>query len=158
MKWISMVIVPFLLTGCSVLRVLDFGGDDKKPFEFRLGWDKGVEHSTAKPGQTDDQGVYQPETPEVEAVLNMPNINAGMAAEIQPQPRITPTVSVEAFSFKVPYARWFSVQAGAGDQLVNVYIGKRIVSVFEITVGPWVGWDTEKDDWAFGIGGTIIRF
>jgi len=147
-----------ILSGCSVLRALDFGGDAQKPFEFRFGWEKGIEKSAAKPGQVDKDGVYQPETPEVEAILGFPDIHAGIMVEVQPKGRVTPTVQIEACEFKLPYVRWFSVQAGAGYQMVNAYVGKRLVSVFEITFGPWVGWDFNEDDWAWGVGGTLISF
>ncbi len=154
----SLCLLPLILTGCSILRALDFGGDPQKAWEFRFGWEKGIEKSSAKPGQVDAEGVYQPETPEVEAILSFPDVHAGMMVLVQPKGRITPTVHVEAFEFKVPYLRWFSMQAGAGAQLVDVYIGKRLVSVFEVTFGGFVGWDFDVDAWTWGIGGTLIRF
>lgn len=147
-----------LLSGCSILRALDFGGDSKKPFEFRFGWQHGIEQSKAKPGQVDKDGVYQPETPEVDAILGFPDIHAGIMGEVQPKGRFTPTVQVELCEFKVPVLRWFSVQLGAGYQLAEAYIGKRLISVFEVTGGFWIGRDFEEDDWAWGFGGTLIRF
>ena len=150
--------ILFAGTGCSVLRALDFGGSDHKTFEFRWGWEKGIETSKANPGEVDDEGVYQPEAPEVNAILGFPDVHAGLMAELQPDPRMTPTVAGELFEFKVPYARWFSIQVGAGNQLAYGYIGKRLVAVFEITVGPWLGWDLEEHAPAWGFGGTLIRF
>ena len=145
------------MNGCTLFRALDFGGDDRS-WSFRWGWEKGVEVSKASPGEVDDEGVYQPESPEVGAILGFPDVHAVLMAELQPDPRITPTVAGELCEFKVPYARWFSVQVGAGNQLVYGYIGKRLVSVFEITVGPWLGWDFEEHAPAWGFGGTLIRF
>lgn len=153
----ALVLALGLLPGCSILRALDFGGDPGKAFEFRWGWER-IETSKAKPGGVDDSGVYKPESPEVEAILNFPDIHAGLFAAVQPKARISPTVQLELFEFKVPYARWFSVQIGAGAQLAEVYLGKRLISVFEITVGPWVGWDFDEHDYAWGVGGTLIRF
>lgn len=144
--------------GCSLLRALDFGGDPGKAFEFRWGWERGIEVGKGKPGTVDGGGVYKPETPEVEAILAFPDIHAGMMGVVRPKGRFTPTVNVEILEFKVPYARWFSLQVGAGNQLAEVYLGKRLVSVFEITVGPWIGWDFEENADAWGIGGTLIRF
>jgi hypothetical protein len=146
------------LPGCSVLRALDFGGDDKKPFEFYFGWERGIETSKAKPGQVDANGVYQPETPEVNAILGFPNIHAGLAAEIRPDPRITPVVAVEVCRMKFPYVRWWEIQVGAGAQLVEASFTKRLISVFEVTVGPWIGWDFEEHGWAFGGVATLIKF
>lgn len=151
--------LAFLLCqGCSVLKALDFGGDDQKAFEFRWGWEKGIETSKAKPGKVDEHGVYQPETPEVEAILGFPNVHAGLAWEIQPEPRMTPTVAIELCRAKFPYVRWFELQVGAGAQLAEVSLTKRLVSVFEITAGPWIGWDFEERRPAWGACFTIIKF
>lgn len=159
----------FALPGCSVLRALDFGGDDKKAFEFAWGWEHGVAEARpgTKPGGVDDQGVYKPETPEAEAVLGFPNVHAGVAGEIRPKGRMTPTVAVEAFRVKFPYVRWWELQVGAGAQIAEVSFTKRLVSVFEITAGPWAGWDFEEshkrgpnflDKMAWGVTGTLIKF
>ncbi len=158
MKLVAAVLLALASTGCSVMRALDFGGTDEKPFEFRWGWEHGIEQSKAKPGEVEKDGVYQPEAQEVDAILGFPDIHAGLMVVVQPESRITPTVQVEAFEFKVPYARWFSVQAGAGAQLAEVYMGKRLVSVFKVTAGAWVGWDFDEDDVAWGVGGTLIKF
>ena len=158
MRLLAIVLALLFLPGCAVTRALDFGGSDDHPWDFRWGWEKGIETSKADPGEVDEEGVYQPETPEVEAILGFPDVHAGLMGVIKPEGRITPTVQVEALEFKVPYARWFSLQAGAGAQLAEVYLGKRLVSVFEITAGPWVGWDFDEHDVAWGVGGTLIKF
>jgi len=158
MRIALLAIAVLMLGGCSVLRALDFGGTDEKLFEFRFGWEKGIERSEAEPGGIDEHGVYQPETSEVEAILGFPDIHAGLMGVVQPEGRITPTVQVELFEFKLPWLRWFSVQAGAGAQLAELYLGKRLISVFEVTFGPWLGWDFEEDAIGWGVGGTLIRF
>jgi hypothetical protein len=154
----ALALVFPLITGCGLLRALDFGGSDDKPFEFRLGWEHGIETGKGKPGTVDDSGVYKPETPEAETLLSFPDVHAGLMAEMRPEPRMTPTVAVELCDFKVPYARWFSVHVGAGSQLVYGFLGKRLVSVFEIHIGPWAGWDLDEHAWAFGVGGALIKF
>jgi hypothetical protein len=158
MTKLALIPLLFALSSCSVLRALDFGGDPDKPFEFRLGWDKGVEKSGAKPGKTDDNGVYQPEVPEAEAALSFPDVSAGIVVEVRSKPRVTPTVQLDLFDFKLPYIRWFSCQAGMGYQLGNVYLGKRLVSILELTVGGWMGYDFETHSLAWGLGGTLIKF
>ena len=157
------------LVGCGFLKAMDFGGDDKVAFEFHWGWEHGI-HDAApgtKPGGVDENGVYKPETPEVESILGFPNIHGGVAGEIRPKGRMTPTVAVEAFRVKFPYVRWWELQVGAGANLVEVSFTKRLVSVFEVTVGPWAGWDFEEshkrgpnflDKVAWGITGTLIKF
>jgi hypothetical protein len=157
-KVAALILGAFLTSGCSLLRALDFGGSDDRPFEFRFGWERGVETGKSKPGTVDDRGVYTPEAPEVEAILQFPDVHAGLMGEIRPEPRMTLTVAVEVFDVKVPWARWWSFHVGAGSQLVYAFFGKRLISVFEIHFGPWVGRDFEEHAWAWGIGGTLIRF
>lgn len=167
MKLCALFVSLFSLAGCKLLAALDFGGDDKSSWEIHAGWEHGIHDSAAKPGQVDKDGVYKPETPEAEAILGFPNIHAGVAGEIYPKGKITPTVQVEAFRFKVPELRWWEVQVGAGANMVDLYLGKRLVSVFEITAGPWVGWDfvdshkrgpNTLDKLAYGLAFTIIKF
>lgn len=149
-----------LLSGCSVFSALDYDGNPKKSFEFRFGWDRGIETSKAKPGQVDEDGVYQPETSGVDAVLRFPGISAGLAGEIRPDPRMTPTVNVEIFRVKtpVPYLRWWVVEAGGGAQLAEIHVGKLVVPVVDVTFGPWAGWDFDRHGWAWGLQGTIFKF
>jgi hypothetical protein len=158
MRILFAVLACAALSGCSILRALDFGGDQTKPFEFRFGWERGIERSQAKPGGVDEHGVYKPETPEAEALLSFPDVHAGTMVVVQPHARITPIVLVEICEFKLWHLRWFSLQVGAGHQLAEVYLGKRLLAVLEITVGGWVGWDFEEDSVGWGVGGTLIRF
>lgn len=152
------IVLGLSASGCSFLSALDFGGDDKVAWEFHWGWSHGIHDSTAKPGKVDENGVYKPETPEVEAILGFPNIHAGMAFEVQPKARMTPTVAVELCRAKVPVLRWWELQIGAGAQLVEVSLTKRLISVFEVTAGPWIGWDFDRRALAYGACFTIIKF
>lgn len=152
--------VSFALAGggCSFLRALDFGGDPGKPFEFRFGWERGIEHGSGKPGTVDPSGVYTPEDPAAEGVFSFPAIHAGVALEIQPESRMTPTIGFEIFRFKVPWARWWIVQAQAGSQLAELYLGKRLVALVDVTLGPWIGWDFEEDAYSWGAAVTMVKF
>lgn len=140
------------------MNAVGFGGDDKKPWEFRFGWDHGITKSEAAPGGVDRNGIYQPETVEVDSELGFPDVNAGLAGEVYPKAKITPTVQFTTCEFKVPYARWFDVQIGAGANLVDVYLGKRLVTLPKITVGPWFGRDLDVHKWSGGIQFTLIKF
>jgi hypothetical protein len=146
------------LSGCAAL---DFDGDPDKLFEFRFGWERGgVVKSTAKPGGVDANGVYEPETAGAKALLFFPSVSAGLAFEVAPEGRMTPTVGLEAFRFKlpIPYARWWTVQVQGGANLADIYLGKLVVPIVDVTVGPWFGWDFDEDAVAWGIGGTIFKF
>lgn len=160
LKAFLFVLAGAALSGCSVLSAFDYDGNPKKAFEIRAGWDHGIETSKAKPGGVDENGVYQPETKGVDAILSFPSVGVGIAGEIAPDPRMTPVVTLEAFRFKtpIPYARWWVVQVGGGAQIAEVYLGKLIVPVVDITAGPWYGWDFEERRGAWGLQATIFRF
>lgn len=160
MRAILAVMGAALLGGCSIMRALDYDGNPKKSFEIRAGWDHGIETSKAKPGEVDKDGVYQPETEGVDAILSFPGISTGLAWEARPDSRVTPTVGMEIFRVKtpIPYARWWVFQVGGGAQLAEVYAGKLLVPVVDVTVGPWVGWDFNERKWAVGAQITIFKF
>lgn len=152
--------VSFLLIASC--RFLDFGGHDEKAFEFRLGWDRGV-NIPGKPdpnspgGHYDKDGNYVPDNPDVVATYTFPEIVAGIYGTLK-DPRFTPGVGFELFEVKVPYARWFSGQVFAGNQLAGAYLGKRWTSIVELTTGVFFARDFEDDDWTYGIGATITKF
>lgn len=154
------MVLGFMLGGCSFLKALDYDGNEKLAFEFRFGWEHGIEASKAKPGGVDENGVYQPEASGVDAVLSFPGVSTGILWEASPDPRMTPVVALEAFRFKtpVPFLRWWTVQVGGGAQIAEVYVGKLVVPVVDITVGPWFGWDFEERKKAWGLGATIFKF
>jgi hypothetical protein len=154
-----LALAPFL-SGCKALSYLDFGGVEKEPFELRMGWQHGIHEAKdgTKPGQTDDTGVYKPETPQAEALLAFPNVHAGILGEIQPKARLTPVVNLEVLSAKAPLVGWWEIQVGAGANVVDFYLGKRLLSVWEITVGPCYLRDVQEHAFGWGGIGTVIRF
>jgi hypothetical protein len=158
LKTLLALVLGLSLSGCKVLAALDFGGDPKSDWDFKFGWQHDIHDSSAKPGEVDENGVYKPETPEVDAILGFPNIHAGIAGQIRPVGRVTPVVAIEVCRVKVPWLRWWELQIGAGNQLVEVSFTKRLVSVFEVTAGPWIGWDFDRHSVAYGACFTLIKF
>jgi len=153
-----------LMSGCGVI---DFGGKDDKPYEWRWGWDRGIQsigkEDPKNPGYDMDGNLIP--SAEVKATYQFPDVDAGMAYVISDDnSRITPTLGVEMAEFKVPYLRWFKVDVGAGSNYPYVYVGKRITSIYEISVGACYGYDLEEKDngdregWGWAGAGTIIKF
>jgi hypothetical protein len=151
MRWL--IAILFLLTGCKSVP-LDFGGDSQKAFEWRWSWQQ------SKPAaQPSDEKPPFEVPPEVEATYTFPDVHAGMNYVMGgPDRRLTPTVGIEVCEFKVPALRWFNVQVQGGNQLADVYIGKRWTSVVEVTTGAWFGYDFEEHDTTWGLGATLIKF
>ena len=161
MRFVLIGVMAACLSGCAFMKALDYDGNPKKSFEFRFGWDHGIESSKAEPGKVDGAGVYQPEDGGgAEAILSFPGISTGLAWEARPKSRVTPTVGMEMFRVKtpIPFARWWVFEAGGGAQLAEVYAGKLFVPVVDVTAGPWVGWDFNERKWAFGGQITIFKF
>lgn len=148
-------IVPVLLclTGCSAFP-LDFGGDSKKSFEWRWSWTR------AKPAaQPGDEKPPFDAPPEVEATYAMPDIHAGLLYSLSGgDSRLTPSLGLEIAEFKLPVVRWFVIEIVAGKDLVGFYVGKRLTSIFEISIGGGICWDLETDDWVPVIGADILKF
>lgn len=140
------------LTGCSSVP-LDFGGDSDKLVEIRMSWQA---HKPA--AQPSDEKPPFEVPPEVVATYQFPDIHAGMNYVLGTEKRLTPTVGIEILEFKLPVVRWFNVQAQGGNQLVDIYVGKRFTSVIEITAGAWWGYDFEEHDTTWGLGATLIKF
>jgi len=159
MRRVFMSILPLFFLSLSACRFLDFGGDDKKAFELRFFWDRAPAIGAEDPENKgyDKDGNKIP-SPEVYATYYMPDICTGLNVVVQPTARITPVLGIELCEFKLPYVRWFSVQLQAGSQLADLYIGKRLTSIFEVTIGGFVGRDFETNDWAWGIGGSLLKF
>jgi hypothetical protein len=155
----SFLTTSFLLCSLPGCSYLDFGGNDEKQFEVRFFWQNGPSIGPEDPDNPgfDKDGNKRP-SPEVLATYTFPDIHAGMNGQIGPKGRITPTMGIELVEVKVPYLRWFNLQVQGGYQLVDLYLGKRFTSIFEVTVGPWIGWDFEADATAWGVGGTLIKF
>lgn len=154
------LLLPFLLSGCGFLSVLDLGVVEKEPFEIRAGWDHRIHQAEAgtKPGETDKNGVYKPETKETEALFAFPNVHSGILVEGYPEQGVTPVVNLELMSMKAPYVGWWEIQVGAGANVAHVYLGKRLLSIMEITVGPCFLRDIDEHRWGWGGIATIIRF
>lgn len=148
-----------LFSACGIGRYLDFGGVDKKPFEVRFFWDRGPKIGPEDPSNPgyDKDGNKIP-SPGVAATYFFPDIHAGMAWIDGNKQLLTPTINIELMEFKVPFLRWFIVAVGAGSQEVHIYLGKRITSVLETSIGPMIVYRFDEDDWSYGFQGTLIKF
>jgi hypothetical protein len=154
----KLVLLLPLLCSCGIL---DFGGDAGKDWEFIAFWDQGPsigEEDPENPGYDKDGNKIV--SPEVVATYTFPDIHAGYAwlDGKDEDPIMTPTINLELAEFKVPYLRWFNIQAGAGAGEAHIYVGKRFTSIIEITAGPLMGYRFDENEWVFGIQGTLIKW
>lgn len=128
-------------------------------------------------GHFNDKGEWIPDDPKVELTYAIPDFKAGFifdAGAIADADRsndtgaITPSLQIEIVEFDLPgelfnsgllsYLGTWSFDIGAGYQRAYGYIGPRLTSIFEITIGFWGGWNFEDKQPAFGVGIGVIKF
>ena len=144
------------LSGCSFL---DFGGDDSKNFELKFFWDNAPDIGEEDPDNPgfDRDGNKRP-SPEILATYYFPDVHAGYAWVDGEQNRILPTINVEIAEIKVPYARWFVFAVGAGVDEAHMYLGKRLTSILEVTMGPMLVRRFDTAEWVVGFQVTLLKF
>lgn len=151
------------LTGCGFLKTLgrlDFGGDDKKPFEAEFFWDRWPEikdEDPKNPGfDTDGNKIPSPET---YVTLYFPKITAGAAGIVHgEQSRFTPTIGAVVADLKAPYVRWWQVQIVGGADMVGAGLYKRWTSIFEFDTGGGWAYDPARKKGFWWLGFSITKF
>lgn len=111
-------------------------------------------------GHFDEDGNWIPDNPSIPWTYQIPDISAGSIFDISTL-EVTPTIQVELLEFDTPLpwpVRTYKLDAGVGYQRVYLYLGPRITSIFEISVGGFVGWNWDEGDLSYGVGFTLIKF
>ncbi len=111
-------------------------------------------------GHFDDEGNWIPDEPTIAWTYKIPDLSSGAlfdAATLD----VTPSLQIELLEFDIPflpYLRTWKLDFGVGYQRTYGYFGPLITSIFEISVGGFIGWNWEEEDLSYGIGFTIIKF
>ena len=117
-------------------------------------------------GHFDDKGIWHPDDPTIEATYKIPDLSSGLLFDTKSF-QVTPTIQVEILEYDAPWKKskqfWrylsvFKLDVGAGYQRAFGYLGIRITSIFEVSVGVAVGWNFEEKDYFVGPALTIIKF
>lgn len=111
-------------------------------------------------GRFDEQGRWIPDDQTIEWTYRIPDISAGFIFDANSL-EVTPSIQIEIVEFDVPFLpilRTWKLDAGVGYQRTYGYIGPRITSIFEISVGGFVGWNWKDQELSYGFGFTIIKF
>jgi len=155
---VTALLVLSCLTACSLV---DLGTRANEPsWDWRKGWRAlpGPVQTTAPTGNKYDADGNLIPSPEVQVTYALPDIHGGTAILLGSTSRITPTISIEAAEVKVPFARWWILAVGTGEDLGMVYAGKRLTSVYEISVGPFWGRDFRENESTWGVQFTLLKF
>jgi len=162
-KWI-VLLIPWCLAGCGIL---DFGGNDQKKWEFRPSWSRGLPdigpEDPKHPGY-DANGNLIP-SKEVAMTYKIPDISSGVAYVFDGgQGKTTPLLMAKVFEIKIPVLRWFTCDVGAGANYPCIFFGKRLTSIYEISIGATLGYDLDHrrngdaEGWRGGIACLLIKF
>lgn len=158
-KWLkttTILLILSLLSGCAQFRP-GFIRDDSWGVDNEITED---DFDGPRNGHFDEDGNWIPDDPTIEWTYTIPDISAGFIFDAHSL-HATPSLQIELLEFDIPglkYFRTWKLDAGVGYQRAYGYLGPRLTSIFEISVGGWVGWNWEDNDIAYGVGFTIIKF
>jgi len=111
-------------------------------------------------GHFDEEGNWIPDDKTIAWTYKIPDISSGFlfdAATLD----VTPSIQVELLEFDIPFIPYLDTwkfDVGVAYQRVYGYFGPLITSIFEISVGAFVGWNWEDEELSYGVGFTIIKF
>lgn len=111
-------------------------------------------------GHFDEDGNWIPNDETIKLTYKIPDISSGFLFDIATLD-VTPSIQVELLEFDIPfipYLETWKLDAGVAYQRVYGYFGPLITSIFEISVGAFVGWNWEDKELSYGVGFTIIKF
>ena len=94
---------------------------------------------------------------EIENTYRFPDIHAGVTYDVE-FGRVRPVLEVELLEFKAPYVRWNQVGILVGEDLIGAHLSHRWTSIYEVSTGVWVGYDTNEHDTTFGFAAFIMKF
>lgn len=111
-------------------------------------------------GHFNDDGEWIPDDPTIGWTYRIPDISAGFIFDAHTMDAI-PSIQIEIVEFDIPflpYLQTWKFDAGVAYQRAYGYIGPRITSIFEISIGGFCGWNWKEEELTYGVGFTIIKF
>lgn len=111
-------------------------------------------------GHFDEEGNWIPDDPSIAWTYQIPDISAGFIFDANTLD-VTPSIQIELIEFDTPLpwpVKTYKIDAGVGYQRSYIYIGPRITSIFEISVGGFFGYNWDEKDMSYGVGFTLIKF
>ena len=118
-------------------------------------------------GRFNEKGEWVPDDPTIELTYKIPDISAGFLFDANSLD-VTPSLQIEIVEFDLPggpfrdtFLRWvrtWKFDFGVAYQRAYFYLGPRLTSIFEISVGAFCGWNWEDEELSYGVGFTVIKF
>lgn len=165
---LSCLLSIFLLTGCNSFRPSWVSDNYWELEEARK------DRPEVKPEDFDgplgghfEGDKWVPDDPTIELTYKIPDISAGFIFDANTLD-LSPSLQIELLEFDLPgswfndtflkYIRTWKLDFGVAYQRAFGYLGPRLTSIFEISVGGFVGWNWEDEELSYGIGAAIIKF
>jgi len=111
-------------------------------------------------GRFNENGEWIPDDPTIEWTYKILDISAGFLFDANSLD-VTPSLQIEIVEFDIsplPYLRTWKFDFGVAYQRAYFYLGPRLTSIFEISVGAFCGWNWEDEELSYGVGFTVIKF
>lgn len=106
-----------------------------------------------------DGAKYDPRDSTVETTYEMPEIDSGFTYDVNTD-RMRGVLSVEFLdNANLPLTDYpMKSNFGTGEDLIFVSSTVRLTSIFEVSVGPFVGYDFNKNQHVVGVIGLVTEF
>lgn len=111
-------------------------------------------------GHFNKDGRWVPDDKTIEWTYKIPDISAGFIFDAHTV-ELTPSIQIEILEFHIPQLPRFNTwkfDFGVAHQRAYFYLGPRITSIFETSIGVFGGWNFKEKNVTFGVGFSIIRF
>jgi hypothetical protein len=111
-------------------------------------------------GHFNEDGEWVPDDETIGWTYRIPDISAGFIFDM-PRLEATPSLQIEIVEFDLPFLPYLSTwkfDFGVAHNRTFGYLGPRITSIFEISVGGFCGWNWKERELTYGVGFTIIKF
>jgi hypothetical protein len=110
-------------------------------------------------GHFNDDGEWIPDDATIGWTYRIPDISSGFLFDVR-ELKATPTLQVELLELDMPwkYLSTYKIDFGVGYQRTYGYLGVRLTSIFEISIGIVGGWNWDRSDYFYGPAFTIIKF
>lgn len=161
---LSFLLSLFSLTGCNSFRP---SWIDENYWSVEEGEISPDDFDAPLGGHFNEDDEWIPDDPTIELTYKIPDISAGFLFDAKTYD-VTPSIQVELLEFDIPgavfndtFLRWirtWKLDFGVAYQRTFIYLGPRITSIFEISIGGFFGWNWKERDLTYGIGFTIIKF
>ncbi len=102
-------------------------------------------------------GKVVPKDPDVRRTFSFPPVKAGFIIDFKHKD-ILPHISVEVVEFTVPRVGDFAVDVGVAVSRVFTALSWELIPFIKAGPSIWIGYNVKENDYAYGVGITLLDF